>query len=877
MWELMSKNLKNQYIKFFVFLIGIIFLITEILMINTTDSHDNANELNINYESIDFNTPQENTVLEYAPILRSNFNYMQNVTNINFTWTPGKNTNDSTILLYILQYTQDSGASWLNIAEGINTTFYFLEKGRLEDGIYSFRLECTNASGTILHSNLLTYRIKNFLTPIEFIYPEKNTLYFNYDRIMWTSPEEANYELILFDLYYSPDNGIMWILIEKNIIQTHYYLNNYALTSNNTNPLWISFKVIAYNSGNSTAETISNPGIYIPNTGLFHVFSTPIKYLILGALISMLGKALGLFRCYPLYSRNSFFNPYLLSLSKPINKHKLKRRILQSSILFIIAVLLMGWDYAFIRLSFNIEMKSNVFIIISFFLGLNFLIIYFGIRSFNKANESLLSILIKSIEDDLKRFQNKDNVIIASAKENLFQIYCLQAEYHYNKAIKSKSQTALFHLKKVYLAYRSAYDLLSQVALEKCNPDIFPYINSDIQKQLIMITNVKKKSDFSEIKLSISVAILKNIILASDSLSKKLPPAELKSFILTPQKLRFGHIQGNLLQESKLFINRGTFLLDALPFYQKILLFSTGRVNLIRNLQKLGRCYTEIARGGDRLDNIANAIKYLKFAASISHLIIKEEYVLKEKFENIKEKINKTDNNENFQINTIVFDKKSKSEIRVKKIRKVEKRIQKNSSIVSQLPSFMKEYSSSFWNDKISCDSNSNVIDLKFKNDTEQISYKEQSSDGQNQTQMKSFLPDLEQYLEFLRTGQTYSESTDDGDEAMKKELSLGNFGNAMKILYKEQTPIVNLKFIAFLMRDLGDAFRVLNQFIYSVTLYEFSIKSLLILETVEFLPKKILRDTRKEVLKKLNDVLNIKEDPTKNVLNPEPTFESEI
>jgi len=78
-------------------------------------------------------------------------------------------------------------------------------------------------------------------------------------------------------------------------------------------------------------------------------------------------------------------------------------------------------------------------------------------------------------------------------------------------------------------------------------------------------------------------------------------------------------------------------------------------------------------------------------------------------------------------------------------------------------------------------------------------------------------------------------------------------------------------------MRDLGDAFRVLNQFIYSVTLYEFSIKSLLILETVEFLPKKILRDTRKEVLKKLNDVLNIKEDPTKNVLNPEPTFESEI
>jgi hypothetical protein len=465
-------------------------------------------------------------------------------------------------------------------------------------------------------------------------------------------------------------------------------------------------------------------------------------------------------------------------------------------------------------------------------------------------------------------FNNLDNLINSSKGSDLknpifyFQAYCVNAWYH-KKYIGSdkKPRKNIPHVQMIYLNYRRALEILSLINPIHLDKESAKYFGENLEKIVKTIetdknselTSIISESKLNEIRLSISIELITELITAAEILKNVLPEAKLKYGTTNTNQKRRSRIQTHLLKKSQLFENRATFLSDALSYYQKWILFSSGRIELIRRFQILGKNYIEIAKGGNRLENIAEAIRYLKLASSISRLIVSvqdqkmnEQDNSLQSFTNKKKNITTKESGNKDLLNTVKTD------------------------VISRLPSFMVNQEG-FWDDKV--DKKTPQVQTE---DIDTLNYSSQVKKDNEHHTIKGLLPDLEQYLDFLRTGKNYTEFSIEGDRAMQEEMSLGNFTNGMKILYKEQTNIVNLKLVAFLMRDLGDAFRILNQYMYSVILYENAIKSLLILETIEFLPKSILHKTRKEITQKLNEILAIKYDPTKKIQNPEPIFESE-
>jgi parallel beta-helix repeat protein len=766
----------------------------------------------------------------------------------NFSWFPAQDSFGYPITNTSLYYSINNGTSWnLLVSNFFNRSYFILNSSFIPDGPCVFKLESENALGNRTSDISKIYYVHNFLGSFKFITPVNRFRVRTEDIIQWTEPHDDFGHEIDYSLYYTPDDGKTWYTIRlSEKINNNQYRFSPEIDGKIPIPssLHARFKIIAHCSDNATQEIISTPFIFFEfHPTLFAIIAT-LKFIGIGGLIVLISSVQGLKKKDRFIS---LFNSQFQIFKQSIIPISYNRQILKYSIGIFFLFFVSLRELRAIYLQIFVHTSPMIFLAIG---TITLIFIISFIKSKSKYNEPLLQ-LVKYLEIQIKQIKDPNTIF-----ELKYFIGTFEFEHHsFYKTYYRKLQ----NLGKAFLNFEDCINLIPNLT----QPPKEIKIISDNKN--VQISRKITQKDVLTYKIEISNVLLHNLIHCSEKIRDILLSPSKIAVIKQQHIINFSKKQAIDLSDTNESIENtfsviGTpyiFLTRALPYYQKWIYFASGRLELVQRLKILGQIYTGLSIGGQRLVNIAEAIKYLKLAASISHLIIIQN-----------DKSNKI--NTNFSIQQDRKDQLNKDKDK------------KEDKYLTKIPSFIANQMK-IWNDIIPNETKNNItseiyqktinIDNLNKNNELSVS---NNNNPLKESKISSVLPDLESYLDSIKAGTKYLDYSKDTDKIIQDKLTQGRLKDAIKLLYQEQSEVINLEFIPYIMEDLADAYNIIDQYIYSIVLYENAIKGLMILKVLIPQKTKEISITSKRILKKLTIILKIKTDPAKAILKPEKLFESE-
>ena len=173
-------------------------------------------------------------------------------------------------LIYSIFYSPDNGMSWNLLANNLSTTYYEWNITEVSNG-YDYLLKITALCSDGLYNEVLsntTFSILNHILNIPTILsPKDGEIVSDYILVEWTEVTDSWNHDVTYDVFYSPDLGKHWILLNADLNVSYY---DWDITGVENGFDYI-IKVIARCSTNLTTTVQSNSTFTILN----HVLSIP--------------------------------------------------------------------------------------------------------------------------------------------------------------------------------------------------------------------------------------------------------------------------------------------------------------------------------------------------------------------------------------------------------------------------------------------------------------------------------------------------------------------------------------------------------------------------------------------------------------------------
>jgi parallel beta-helix repeat protein len=193
---------------------------------------------------------------------------------ITIQWTSSLDSWDHNVS-YTLYYSKDNGITWILLETNLIETSYEWDTNTVADGTEYLLYVVANCSEGLFssdYSNSL-FSIENnrhVLSIPQILFPNGGEIVSGEISVQWTAAIDSWNHPVTYKLYYSPDNGANWILIESDLESNHYNWNLLSLSEGSNYLL----KVQANCSAGLTVVDISDDVFSI--TSVLHSLSDPI-------------------------------------------------------------------------------------------------------------------------------------------------------------------------------------------------------------------------------------------------------------------------------------------------------------------------------------------------------------------------------------------------------------------------------------------------------------------------------------------------------------------------------------------------------------------------------------------------------------------------
>jgi parallel beta-helix repeat protein len=193
---------------------------------------------------------------------------------ITIQWTTSIDSWDHNVS-YTLYYSKDNGTTWILLQAELTNTSYEWDTNTVADGTeYSIYIVANCSEGLISsdYSNSL-FSIENLrhaLSIPQILFPNGGEIVSGEIVVQWTTAIDSWNHPVTYKLYYSPNNGSNWILIESDLKSNYYNWNLLSLDEGSSYLL----KVLAICTNGLTVVDISDDVFSI--TTVPHSISSPI-------------------------------------------------------------------------------------------------------------------------------------------------------------------------------------------------------------------------------------------------------------------------------------------------------------------------------------------------------------------------------------------------------------------------------------------------------------------------------------------------------------------------------------------------------------------------------------------------------------------------
>jgi len=145
---------------------------------------------------------------------------------VTIQWTAANDSLGHTVV-YNVYYSADTGSNWSLLASGLTTTSYDWNTTAVADGsnyLVKVNASCTEglwqvdvSDSTFTISNTVT---DHSLTTPEITYPTGGETLNGTVTIQWTAANDSLGHTVVYNVYYSADNGSNWLLLEAGLTTT---------------------------------------------------------------------------------------------------------------------------------------------------------------------------------------------------------------------------------------------------------------------------------------------------------------------------------------------------------------------------------------------------------------------------------------------------------------------------------------------------------------------------------------------------------------------------------------------------------------------------------------------------------------------------------
>jgi parallel beta-helix repeat protein len=191
--------------------------------------------------------------------------YLSYHTTINITWGPSSDTFSHSIT-YAINYSSDGGNDWVPLVTGMEETYYLWNiTGVPESTNYSLRVGAVCSEGVIAVRQLqYTFTVFHHAVSIPYIlYPNGGEHISGVCSVQWQMSQCTYHHSVVYDLYFSSDEGTSWHLIQSNIESNQYNWDTSGLGS----VTQCRLKVVARCNQSASAEDVSGAAFSIVSPG----------------------------------------------------------------------------------------------------------------------------------------------------------------------------------------------------------------------------------------------------------------------------------------------------------------------------------------------------------------------------------------------------------------------------------------------------------------------------------------------------------------------------------------------------------------------------------------------------------------------------------
>ena len=193
---------------------------------------------------------------------------------ITIQWTTSIDSWDHNVS-YTLFYSEDGGTTWILLQTDLTDTSYDWDTNTVADGTNYLIYVVANCSEGLVSSDYSNGLIsiennRHVLSIPQIIYPNGGEIVSGEISVQWTTAIDSWNHSVTYKLYYSPNNGSNWILIESDLNSNYY---NWDLSSLNEGPNYL-LKVQAICTDGLSVVDISDDVFSI--TTVPHGLSDPI-------------------------------------------------------------------------------------------------------------------------------------------------------------------------------------------------------------------------------------------------------------------------------------------------------------------------------------------------------------------------------------------------------------------------------------------------------------------------------------------------------------------------------------------------------------------------------------------------------------------------
>ncbi len=182
-------------------------------------------------------------------------------TSINITWGPSSDTFPHPIT-YAINYSSNGGDEWIPLEFGIEQTHYLWNITGVPDSMnYTLRVGavCTDEMTAVRQMQIPFTIFHHTLSIPNITYPNGGEIVSEVCSIQWQMSQCSYYHPIVYDLYFSSDEGTSWHLIQSNITS-----NQYDWDTSGLEPVTqCRLKVVARCNESLSAEDISDAAFSI--------------------------------------------------------------------------------------------------------------------------------------------------------------------------------------------------------------------------------------------------------------------------------------------------------------------------------------------------------------------------------------------------------------------------------------------------------------------------------------------------------------------------------------------------------------------------------------------------------------------------------------